>query len=68
VIIRRRDLILMLAGELLAWPRAMAAQRASVIGFLSSAWPEPYAPLAMSKVKTLRFQVRGSARLVASVA
>jgi putative tryptophan/tyrosine transport system substrate-binding protein len=45
VIIRRRDLILMLAGELLAWPRAMAAQRASVIGFLSSAWPEPYAPL-----------------------
>ena len=35
----------MLAGGLLAWRRAVAAQRPCVIGFLSSAWPEPYAPL-----------------------
>lgn len=35
----------MLAGGLLAWPRSVAAQRPSVIGFLSSAWPESYAPL-----------------------
>ncbi len=35
----------MLAGGLLAWPRAVGVARPHVIGFLSSAWPEPYAPL-----------------------
>ena len=46
LIIRRRNLILTLAGGLLlAWPRSVAAQRPSVVGFLSSAWPESYAPL-----------------------
>jgi putative tryptophan/tyrosine transport system substrate-binding protein len=46
VIIRRRNLILMLAGgPLLTWPHSVAAQRPSIIGFLSSAWPESYAPL-----------------------
>lgn len=35
----------MLAGGLLARPRAAGAAGPPVIGFLSSAWPEPYAPL-----------------------
>jgi putative tryptophan/tyrosine transport system substrate-binding protein len=47
-------LILMLAGGLLVWRRAVAAQRPCVIGFLSSAWPEPYAPLVAAFCRGLR--------------
>lgn len=43
--IRRRNLVLLLGGGLIAWPRAARAERKSVIGFLSGAEAEPYAPL-----------------------